>query len=193
MAGFTERVRLEVGWAEAAWDPVRVGDRVLPRKITAVFESVAGRPGLELDVEVVRGVPQCRRIAIVAAADGEEVRQVDVAAVRVDEWVAAIVAAFAKPYTETPDGAVRIEPQTAEEEAEARDRIARARRLARRRGPSAVHLDDVARIYREHLDDAPAEAVARALGVGRRQAGNYIAAARREGHLPPTTRGRKRA
>lgn len=193
MAAFTERVRLEVGWAEAAWDPVRVGDRVLPRKITAVFESVAGRPGLELDVEVVRGVPQCRRIAIVAAADGEEVRQVDIAAVRVDEWVDAITAAFAKPWTETADGAVRIEPQTAEEEAEARDRIARARRLARRRGSAAVHLDDVARIYREHLDDAPAAAVARALGVGTRQAGNYIAAARREGHLPPTTRGRKRA
>jgi hypothetical protein len=138
-------------------------------------------------------VPKCRRIAIAAAADGEEVRQVDIAAVRIDEWVDAITAAFAKPWTETPDGAVRIEPQTAEEEAEARERIARARRLARRRGPAAVHLDDVAKIYREHLDDAPAAAVARALGVGIRQAGNYIAAARREGHLPPTTRGRKRA
>jgi hypothetical protein len=129
----------------------------------------------------------------VAAADGEEVRQVDVAAVRVDEWVAAITAAFAKPYTETPDGAVRIEPQTAEEEADARDRIARARRLARRRSSSAAHLEDVARIYRENIDSAPTAAVARALHVGIRQAGNYIAAARREGHLPPTTRGKKRA
>lgn len=189
-----ERVGLEVGWAEAVWgDAVRVGDRLLPRKITAVFESVAGRPGLELDVEVVRGVPQCRRITIVAADDGEEVRQVDVAAVRIDEWVEAITAAFAKPCTDTADGNVRIRPQTAEEEAGARDRIARARRLARRGGPEAAHLEDVARIYREHLDNAPARAVARALGVGERQAGNYIAAARREGFLPPTTRGRKRA
>lgn len=53
-------------------------------------------------------------------------------------------------------------------------------------------LAQVAQIYREHLDHAPVQAVAKVLGVERWSAGRYVSAARQRGYLPPTSQGKAR-
>jgi hypothetical protein len=58
---------------------------------------------------------------------------------------------------------------------------------------SADLLEQVADVYRAHIDNAPTEAVARTFGVRSRMASVYVQRARERGFLPPTTQGRKRA
>jgi len=61
-----------------------------------------------------------------------------------------------------------------------------------RRHVDAELLRQVADIYRENFDSAPAEAVARAFGVKPRMAHEYVKKARDRGFLPPTTQGKKK-
>lgn len=63
---------------------------------------------------------------------------------------------------------------------------------AGRRQVNAELLQQVAQVYRDHFDHAPAEAVARTFGVKPRMAHQYIRRAREHGFLPPTTQGKKK-
>lgn len=54
-------------------------------------------------------------------------------------------------------------------------------------------LKAVATIYTDNVGGAPRGAVARLLGVSLRTASRYVDEARKDGYLPPTTRGRKNA
>ena len=54
-------------------------------------------------------------------------------------------------------------------------------------------LKSVAEVYRRNIDRAPTQAVARSFGVKSRMASTYVDRARREGYLPPTKQGKKKA
>lgn len=62
-----------------------------------------------------------------------------------------------------------------------------------RRHVNAELLRQVADVYRENFDKAPAEAVARTFNVKPRMAHEYVRRARERGFLPPTTQGKKKA
>lgn len=54
-------------------------------------------------------------------------------------------------------------------------------------------LKKVAEVYRDNIQHAPTEAVAKHFGVKIRMASTYVDKARRAGYLPPTKQGQKRA
>lgn len=64
---------------------------------------------------------------------------------------------------------------------------------AGRRHVNAELLRQVAEVYRDNFDHAPAEAVARVFGVKPRMAHEYIRRARKQRFLPETTQGKKKA
>jgi transposase-like protein len=60
-------------------------------------------------------------------------------------------------------------------------------------GDGAVRRQDVADIYRQHIDDRPTEAVSRAFGKSHRTAARWVQQAREAGLLPDTTPGKRKA
>jgi hypothetical protein len=50
-----------------------------------------------------------------------------------------------------------------------------------------------AKIYRQHIDDRPTEAVSRAFGKSHRTAARWVQQAREAGLLPDTTPGKRKA
>ena len=54
-------------------------------------------------------------------------------------------------------------------------------------------LADVARLYRDNVDNKPWRVIAKHYNVSEATAGRYVVRARREGHLPQTTSGKKKA
>ena len=84
------RVSLGAGWAETpdGLDKyLRVGDRMVPAHLDVHFESDGVQPSLELHLEVVDGIPQCRELRILSAPAGREIKTLDLAAVTLREWV----------------------------------------------------------------------------------------------------------
>src|SRR4051812_17007592 len=74
------RVPLTSGWAEAYCEPplaVIGDDRRVPRRVDVHFESVDGQPSLDLLLEVVDGIPQCREVRVKSTPDGREVKPLD--------------------------------------------------------------------------------------------------------------------
>lgn len=61
-----------------------------------------------------------------------------------------------------------------------------------RRGQSPQALEEVARVYKAHLDSSPTAAVAAMFGLSQRTAARRVKAAEDAGLLPATTKGKKR-
>ncbi len=192
-----ERLTFSSGYAEAdtfegQW--TRVGDRFLPQRIDVHCPSAEGQPGLRMALDVIDGRPQCRSITFESADGGREVRQQDLRAIQVAEWVDEMFAAFAAEVVEEVDGVVTAIKHSGE-----REHIRAVRQVQdARKGRSARKIDDdflrgVADLYRANVHTrpgGPTQAVAVAYGVGRRMAATYVQQARRLGLLPATTRGK---
>ena len=69
----------------------------------------------------------------------------------------------------------------------------RQARKATRRTVTPEKLEKVAQIYREHIADRPVQAVMRTFDLTERTAARYVERCRKEGLLPPTEPGRKKA
>ena len=54
-------------------------------------------------------------------------------------------------------------------------------------------LGEIARVYRDHLDEGPWQAIQDRFGVSESTAGRYVLLARKAGYLPATTAGKKQA
>ena len=198
MPEIRQRVDFEVGYAEALItpEPVEIGDRLVPPAIDVTFPGVDGQPRLTMRLEVVDGVPQCRKLTIESNDGGRGVRPLDLAAVRVADWVDDIYAMFARRIIKRHSSgapAVTVSEASCERHMEAVRQFQDGRK-----GKAARKLDDtflagVAAVYRQHFGEGPTKAVAAAYGVGHRTASMYVTKARRRGLLPETTRGRKRA
>ena len=176
------------GYGQASYEPgdrVQVGDRRrVPREIFVQIRGGTNQPDYELKIEVRGGVPRWAEVTLRARPDGPEVRDKDLDAIRLDDWLEQIVAmcsvaksgagAWSKPGNDT--GAL----------ADIRRAKSGRPRISRER------LQKVAEIYRQHFDDRPTEAVAHAFGKDRRTAARYVRLARDAGFLPDTTKGKKK-
>ena len=175
-------------------ESVRVGDRELPRVIE-MTQRHKGEPRLHLfvRVEVIDGVPECRRVELRADPGGRQIRQVDLRDLNVADMVEMMAAITARRIVEERDGqAIRTLIEFGEKPYfEAVKRVRGARRSASARRVTPAFLEDVAKIYRDHFEDAPTRAVALAFNVGPRMASVYVQKAREAGYLNPTTRGKK--
>lgn len=190
MVRFRRRIELSTGWAE--WDEgprhrVRVGDRLLPRRIDVTFPStVDDLPSLTMVVEVREGIPQCTEVTIRSSSTGREVRSVDLRAARLEDWLETVTSGAAAAATE--HGYV-IDDKTPAELAADRKRVQYIRAGARRTITDDL-LSQVAETYRAHASDRPTEAVQVAFGTSSRTAARYVQQARERGFLPPTTPGK---
>jgi len=186
-----------IGYAEAdMWmdNLVRVGDRLLPKRIDVVLPGGGGQPRLTARLELVNKVPMCREITFTSAEGGREVRQTDLRNISINDMVEGIYAGFSQKITREENGVIMaVEAAGDIAYNEAMKDIA-----ATRKGRGARKIDDqflaeVAEVYRAHLNDKPTQAVQRAFNVGPSMAADYVSRARRLGLLPATTPGRKNA
>jgi hypothetical protein len=200
------RVQFSGGFAEAtiATEPVLVGNRVVPNRIHVEFPSVDLQPSLQLELEVIDGIPQCRSLTITSVENGREVRALDLNAVKLDAWVADSFAAFAfelrgdaferastKSAPEEADGVAKVSQAGVAQDIAAAIDFQRARRGkgARRKTPELIQK--AADIYRDNYKKGGAKAVAAAFGVSERTAQDYLKQARDAGYLSHVKRGQK--
>jgi hypothetical protein len=192
------KVPVPLNWGSAEYDSaamVEVGDRLIPQRIDVHFPGGGKQPSLDMVIEVVEGVPSCTSLAVSSGTGGREVRTSDLRLVRIEDWLVYVVAACSEEYEvrdETIHSMLTIgEPSTADRRAIEATR--------RRRGPrkiDASFLTKVAQIYRDHFDDRPNVAIARAYGVSDRTAAWYVQLCRSDEYqlLPKTDRkGKKKA
>ncbi|SBS73712.1 hypothetical protein MHPYR_180007 [uncultured Mycobacterium sp.] len=176
--------------AEGEWSPSM---RFLP---TWVEFDLFGRdePDLHCRVELRDGVPKLVELSYRANESQSEIRQKHL---RETELASLVNTVYRNWIREVRDvwrdhsGGFGV-PAVGEEQ----DRILRNvvyDMKAGRRHINAELLSQVAEVYRDNFDHAPAEAVARVFGVRPRMAHEYIKRARERGFLPPTTQGKKKA
>src|SRR4051794_23456181 len=84
------------GHGRAEWDPadkVEIGDRrQVPREISVQIRGDKSEPDLVMKIEVREGIPRWTQVTLVARPDGPEVRDKDLAAIRLNDWLERIVA-----------------------------------------------------------------------------------------------------
>ncbi|GHE28629.1 hypothetical protein GCM10017673_33890 [Streptosporangium violaceochromogenes] len=190
---FRERVTFEFGYAETVANapPVRVGDRLLPRRIDVVLPGAGGQPRFTARLEVVSGIPQCREIAISSVDNGREVKQLDLRGVSIAEMVEEVFALFStRVIFEEGDHITAVKEAGGKAHVEAVRMIATTRKGKGARKITPAFLEEVAGVYRDNAAKNPTQAVQRAFDVSPRMAGNYIRKARDLGLLPEVTDGR---
>lgn len=159
---------------------VQLGDALVPPKAALSFEGREGTPDATLRFEIRDGRPECVEVHVLAKADGRGIRSADLAMVNVDT---VTIAAFAE----------LAELGESETEALSAFRSLSEARLRRRPTVTRGDLDEVARVYRDHVSGNPTTAVARLLGYTPRTAARRVAQAREAGLLPATTPGKRKA
>jgi hypothetical protein len=169
-------------------DFVDVGSRVVPRKIYAAIEGGRDEPDVAMIIEVRQGLPVCTEVRLVSRAEGPEIRAKDLKSVPILDWTDEIVAECS--WVRMQSGGIVQVSGKGHRDVDRRN-VARAR-IGRPR-VSPKHLERVARVYREHVDDRPTHAVWRAFGGSYRTAARNIERARAAGLLPPTAPGKKKA
>ena len=187
-------------WGRLEYDAgavgVRIGDRLLPERLRAVFPGADGQPSLEMLLEVVDGIPSCQELTLRRTEGGRDVRTDDLRRIRVETWLENLFSIAALRVTnerETDSGTTAVlKAQDYTEQRETLDAVRKARARARRRLTPEL-LAEVAEVYRDNVNDRPVEAVRQRFGGEYRTAAKYVERARKEGHLPPTTRGKRQA
>ncbi|HEX3787281.1 MAG TPA: hypothetical protein VHW44_05425 [Pseudonocardiaceae bacterium] len=149
---------------------VRVDDILMAKKGSYRVAGTDGHPDLVLRFELRDGRPVCIGIVLTAKPDGRDIRTTDLGDLRIDRIADQVFGAQATPIAATTPVA----------------------------GPGSrpehrAKLEEVARIYRQHLAGNPTEAVREWFGFSERTAARRIQQARDAGLLPRTTRGKKLA
>ncbi len=169
-----------------------VGNTFVPPAVTVEAEGLKGAPDVTARFEVRDGVPECVDFRISAKPDGRAVRTADLNGWQPLEGLALNtfrqVGRIGKHDDTTGRQLGAVTPQGRREEWAMRADLEGA--MARRRGPSAAELEQVAKVYREQIGGRPTEAVQVLLGYSRRTAARRVQQARAAGILPPTTQGK---
>jgi hypothetical protein len=180
----------------AVWhlnDDVIVGDQAIPRKI--MFSAGGGpSPWLTMGIETRDNdsAPTCTYLEL-AADDRTEVRAKHLKMIRVDDWVAQIVAGCANHYVAVIPGSAQglliHRPRVTREQVKAVERTQRRRRDPR---TDSALLERVAALYQQH-PEAPNKVVAAEFGVSERTAARWAQYCSEAGLLPKAAKqGQKR-
>lgn len=172
-----------VAWFPSA-ETVRLGDRDVPSVVWAeIGDPVSGDPMVRIRLEVISDRPQCREVHFVSTT-GREIRQGDLDAFRIAEWIERVFVLSAWPTYTSLDEFRAEEPAL-------RAAVTTARKS---RQIDRAFLEQVAVTYRRHVDDgAPTKQVAMTFGISHSTAAEYVRRARAAGLLPPTTPGKRKA
>lgn len=194
---WAEPVNFKWGTADAsvATAAARVGNRLVPNRIVVTTAGVDGQPSLQLKLEVVDGIPECRYLSLTSDENGRAVRQLDLDKIKLNEWVADVFAAFAFERQGVVFERLEGGPAGHKQDVAAANDFQRARRGKGARIVNEQVIKEAVEIYRRHFNDHPKRAIAEAFGVSERTASDWLTAARsaKFGYLlPPTKPGQKK-
>jgi hypothetical protein len=146
---------------------------------------------VELEVAVVDGRPQCRELRVSAREGGPPVTSEEIRRLPIAGFLRHTAQYAAYRHELLPNGSVKFTP-IADQDIDAV--YGQLRRRGPRRGRDHERLKEVAGIYQAALArrDPPTQTVANVMSVAQSTAAKLVRAARNEGLLPPTTRGRAR-
>jgi hypothetical protein len=185
-----------IGWV--IWN--ELGERVdvdggtLPAEFYLLYPGAADQPSLKASFGVRHGAVWCSGVSVDAKTHGREVIPTDLDIVRrgLNDWMEmAVLAAL-----QDDDGSPVVPDEDEDEYHHARSAAVKTYRDARRRTRRKVTdelLSEVARLYRDHLNEGPWQAIQDRFSVSESTAGRYVLLARQAGHLPHTTPGKKKA
>lgn len=187
------RRRINVREDSKSWDVKRLGaDRIVPRRfIVSVTYEPDTLPSLEIVVEMIHGVPQCRGVSVTSTTDGQEVLSRHLRDVKVEEWIATGVAMIAEQIS-APSSEKELVTNDAQSSGDQVDETIRQLRAARRRprrGATEARHREVAEVYRG-AGNAPTAEVAAHFDVAHRTAAQYVKQARDAGVLGAAIKGR---
>lgn len=170
----------------------QIGDVTVPRVAVYAHDGDVGEPDLEVTFEVRDGRPECVDFHVRAKPDGRGIRTADLEMVTNLDAIAVNLYAAVAPVP-GGDAFNWMWRQTQENVDQARRAVYEARKA--RRGPAnRAALEEVARVYREHVDASPTRAVQLLLGYkSERTAARRVQQAREAGLLPKTTPGKRKA
>lgn len=160
----------------------------------AVFDWVGdlGHPDMHVEFEWRDDRPVCVEFRITAKPDGRGIRTIDLREFSIDKLASNLYSHLAVEVREGDKGIVV--GRTLSEEAfwKARNGVEKAI-TSPGRGVSEGDLQRVAQIYRDNIDGSPVLAVQHELGLkSARTAARRIQEARKAGHLPATTPGKRK-
>jgi hypothetical protein len=166
---------------------VRFGQYVVPSAVAWILKPIGRGPAVRAEFEMQRGQPVCTSLEITAQPGGRPVTTADLAELpgldrkAVEAFQALAVRTFDDHGPNLGRGDAIFRP----------DRRKVREALGK---PPDQELDEVARVYRDNIDNAPVQAVELAMPhLSRRTIDRRIREARDRGFLPKTTRGRKKA
>jgi hypothetical protein len=169
----------------------QVGGVVVPRTAVYAHDGDTGEPDLEVTFEVRDGRPECVDFHVRAKPGGRGIRTADLQMVsNLDAMATNLYAAVAP---EPGGNAFNWMWRRTEENTARAERAVYEARKARRGTVSRDVLEEVAKVYREHLDASPTQAVALLLDYSPRTAARRVQQARAAGLLPQTTQGKRKA
>jgi hypothetical protein len=168
----------------------------MPVQPLLVIEGEEQEPDAAVSFEFRDGRPEVTKIIVAAKPDGRGVHTADLRAFALDELTIDVITRLGVRYFSAadPEDIRMADPQ--------RDfrhlgREVREVRSARRGKVTRKELEEVARIYREHLQEfpngKPTHAVKLARGYTERTAARRVQQARAAGLLPKTTPGKRKA
>ena len=189
-----------VGWV--VWNDlderVETADEsgTLPVEFHLVWPGTAEQPTAKMSFRVRDGYVECSGVSIDAKPGGPEVTTADIETVAQGlmgwRWVAALPL-LRGSQGELPSEDVDLPAQDAADNAlkASKDRRPRRRKI------TDDMLGEIAAVYRDHLDgrgdEGPWRAIQDRFDVSESTAGRYVLLARKAGHLPATTAGKKQA
>jgi hypothetical protein len=168
------------------------GSGTLPVEFHLNWPGTAEQPTVKVSFRVRDGYLECSGVSVDAKPGGPEVIRADVETVArmLKAW--GYVAAFRAlrgSHGELPSDEADRPAQGAADKAPKKPKNRRPRRLK----ITDDMLAEIARVYRDHLDEGPWQAIQDRYGVSESTAGRYVLLARKAGHLPATTAGKKQA
>lgn len=166
---------------------VKLEGAMVPPRIRFTFDGAGDSPDLEMRFEVRNGRPECVAMTVEAKEGGRGIRTADLTVFNVDAMTVNVFAEYAVPV-----GKPRSTVPTTEDDLRTVHREVDESRRSRR-GPSDLELQQVAKVYREHVHSSPTRMVAELCDYTPRTAARRVAQAREAGYLPPTTPGKRKA
>lgn len=175
-----------VGWV--VWNDlderVETADEsgTLPVEFHLVWPGTAEQPTTKMSFRVRDGEALCSGVSVDAKPGGPEVTPPDLDAV-------------ARGLRGWGFHAALCLLQGSQGELPSDDKAPKKTKNRRPRQPKITDdmLAEIARVYRDHLDEGPWEAIRDRFDVSESTAGRYVLLARKAGYLPATTAGKKQA
>lgn len=185
-------VEFKTKWTRKGLSGEWLGDTFVPSAVELRGEGERGAPNLHVRFEIRDGIPEVVSFHLDSTTSGRGVRTADLREWNLDGLAFNAFMHFAGIRDPNGSGTAMGGYGFSDEREywQARGDVERA--SERRPGVSAGELEDVARIYRAHIETRPTEAVQK-LGYSRRTAARRVQQARAAGLLPPTSRGKKGA